>query len=517
MQTPKEYLNKNKKIIPCKGKLPTEKGWQKRDFDLEDFKPGSNIGLKLVDDVDIDVETNKSLPFINRYIQPCSAIYGRGNRPRSHLLFKGKSKHKKFSFHKDLEMYYKDLPHGATIIECRHGEDKQSIVPGSIIDGDEVKWCIYEGISPYPGNILEDVSKVALATALSILYPSKGDRDDFCYAVACILAKNTEWKDFEIDEFIMLLAESSGDDDLRKNKGTHAHKQIINGGKIKGFNTIREILGLDNAESIYQMFQWVGVNPPDRRLEELKEKMIFIQDSSSMYDVNEKIEFKKEDFNNRHLYNFPGGKNKKKAFESLMTDYEFQDRIVIGRAVLPGYDYPIAEVGRDHFYLKPGKYLNLYPGAPIEPEKGDVSDWVNSYKQIFGEKDYDYIEQYLSAFIQKIFKHKLDITEEHNREIGPMKIQWGILIVGPEGTGKKGLGETLQRIVGREFVDANARYDELIGNHSEVIYNKLFIFINEVVTTGQIDKKVEISNRLKPFWTDEDSKINPKHIRPFRY
>lgn len=82
---------------------------------------------------------------------------------------------------------------------------------------------------------------------------------------------------------------------------------------------------------------------------------------------------------------------------------------------------------------------------------------------------------------------------------------------------KKGLGETLQRIVGREFVDANARYDELIGNHSEVIYNKLFIFINELVTTGQIDKKVEISNRLKPFWTDEDSKINPKHIRPFRY
>ena len=98
-----------------------------------------------------------------------------------------------------------------------------------------------------------------------------------------------------------------------------------------------------------------------------------------------------------------------------------------------------------------------------------------------------------------------------------MKIQWGHLIVGPEGTGKKALAETLQRIIGREFVDANARYDELIGNHSEVIYNKLFIFINEVVTTGEIEKKVEISNKLKPFWTDEDSKINPKHIRPFRY
>ena len=519
MKTPKDYIDKGKSIVPCEGKKPYHKDWDNKDFTINDFKPGDNIGLKLVDDVDIDIETPISNPFINRYIQPCSAVYGRGKRPRSHLLFKGKAKHKKFVFHKDLESYYKNLPHGSTIIECRHGQDKQSIVPGSFIEGEEVKWNVLEGISPYPGNIFDDVSKVAFATALSIIYPSKGNRNDYCYAVACILAKNTEWKDYEIDEFILFLAESSGDENAKnkRGKGTHAHKQLVNGGKVKGFNTLRMILGLESPQSLYQIFEWIGVNPPDRRLEELKEKMIYIQDSSSMYDVKEKIEFKKEDFNNRHLYNFPGGKNKKKAFESLMTDYEFQERIVIGRAVLPGYDYPIAEVGRDHFYLKPGNYLNLYPGAPIDPEKGDVSDWINSYKLILGEEDYEYLEQYFGAFIQKIFKYKLDLTPEQSEEIGPMKIQWGLLIVGPEGTGKKGLGETLQRMIGREFVDANARYDELIGNHSEVIYNKLFIFINEVVTTGQIDKKVEISNRLKPFWTDEDSKINPKHIRPFRY
>ena len=519
MKTPKDYIDKGKSIVPCEGKKPYHKDWDNKDFTINDFKPGDNIGLKLVDDVDIDIETPISNPFINRYIQPCSAVYGRGKTPRSHLLFKGKAKHKKFVFHKDLESYYKNLPHGSTIIECRHGQDKQSIVPGSFIEGEEVKWNVLEGISPYPGNIFDDVSKVAFATALSILYPSKGNRNDYCYAVACILAKNTEWKDYEIDEFILFLAESSGDENAKnkRGKGTHAHKQLVNGGKVKGFNTLRMILGLESPQSLYQIFEWIGVNPPDRRLEELKEKMIYIQDSSSMYDVKEKIEFKKEDFNNRHLYNFPGGKNKKKAFESLMTDYEFQERIVIGRAVLPGYDYPIAEVGRDHFYLKPGNYLNLYPGAPIDPEKGDVSDWINSYKLILGEEDYEYLEQYFGAFIQKIFKYKLDLTPEQSEEIGPMKIQWGLLIVGPEGTGKKGLGETLQRMIGREFVDANARYDELIGNHSEVIYNKLFIFINEVVTTGQIDKKVEISNRLKPFWTDEDSKINPKHIRPFRY
>ena len=163
-----------------------------------------------------------------------------------------------------------------------------------------------------------------------------------------------------------------------------------------------------------------------------------------------------------------------------MRDAEFQDKIVQGRAVLPGYDYPIAEIDKGHFYLKPGKYLNLYPGPPIEPEKGNVLDWVEPYKLIFGEKDYEYIEQYFGAVIQKIFKYKLKLPAKELNEIGPMKIQWGHLIVGPEGTGKKALGETLQRIVGREYVDANARYDEIIGNHSEVIYNKLFIFINEI-------------------------------------
>ena len=106
-------------------------------------------------------------------------------------------------------------------------------MPGSIIDGEEVKWQIFEGLSPYPGNILEDLSKVALATGLSILFPSVGNRDDYCYAIACILAKHTEWKDYEIDEFVEHMAEHSGASKPKRGKGTHAYKQIANGGKLK--------------------------------------------------------------------------------------------------------------------------------------------------------------------------------------------------------------------------------------------------------------------------------------------
>ena len=47
MKTPQEYLNKKLPIIPCEGKMPIVKAWQDREFQLEDFKPGNNIGLKM--------------------------------------------------------------------------------------------------------------------------------------------------------------------------------------------------------------------------------------------------------------------------------------------------------------------------------------------------------------------------------------------------------------------------------------------------------------------------------------
>ena len=285
MKTVAEYLNKNKSIIPCNGKIPVIPEWQKKEFKLEDFKPDHNIGLKLKEDTDIDIDSQRALPFIYKYVQPCSAVFGRGKKPISHYLFKGISKYKKFFLHKDLEKYYKDLPHGSCLLECRSGGDKQTIMPGSIIDGEEVKWQIFEGLSPYPGNILEDLSKVALATGLSILFPSVGNRDDYCYAIACILAKHTEWKDYEIDEFVEHMAEHSGASKPKRGKGTHAYKQIANGGKLKGFNTLREILGLEDAQSLYKMFEWVGVNPPNKNLEELKKKYVYIEDSASMYNI----------------------------------------------------------------------------------------------------------------------------------------------------------------------------------------------------------------------------------------
>ena len=167
MITPTEYLNKKLPIIPCKEKKPIVAEWQRKDFKIEDFKPGDNMGLKLKDFTDIDIDNPKALPFINKYIQPCSALFGREKQMPMHQLFKGQNKHKKFALHDDLEKYFKNNIHGATIIECRSGEDKQTIVPGSVIGGEKIEWKVFEGISPYPGNLFKDISKVAFASGSS--------------------------------------------------------------------------------------------------------------------------------------------------------------------------------------------------------------------------------------------------------------------------------------------------------------------------------------------------------------
>ena len=97
MLTPAEYLHKNFPIIPCNGKIPKAKAWQKTNFTIDDFHNGDNIGLKLADITDVDIDNVVAHRYIRKYLLPSSAIFGRKSNPNSHILFKGKSKHKKFN------------------------------------------------------------------------------------------------------------------------------------------------------------------------------------------------------------------------------------------------------------------------------------------------------------------------------------------------------------------------------------------------------------------------------------
>ena len=87
MITPEEYLNHNYNVIPCyeNDKRPKGDDWENKPSKLERFGPGDNIGLHLLDHIDIDIDNPVAHKFLARIKQMGCAIYGRKSNPESHF------------------------------------------------------------------------------------------------------------------------------------------------------------------------------------------------------------------------------------------------------------------------------------------------------------------------------------------------------------------------------------------------------------------------------------------------
>ena len=258
-----DWINLGKIIIPCLKGRPIAKDWQKPDFKItkEEWKNKylhCAMGLRLDENIDFDIDNDLTKRFIDKYVKSNGAIYGRPSNPRSHYWWKGQLLKKQFVLPKELEKYYEKFPHGATLCEIRSTSSQYTIVPESKHSkADEyVKWEKYEGINEYVGNLNTDLRKVALSTALCILYASQGQRDNYCAAVAGTLLKHTKWSESEIDEFIYNLALESDDNEAedRAKKGTSGKKANRNLGMPK----LAEIIGC-STRTVAELFNWVGV------------------------------------------------------------------------------------------------------------------------------------------------------------------------------------------------------------------------------------------------------------------
>ncbi len=278
MITPEEYINHNYNVIPCYENEQRPKGedWENKPTKLDRFKPGDNIGLHLLDHIDIDIDNPICHKFLGLIKSRCCAIYGRKSNPESHLLFLGNAEYKKWVMHKSLKSWYDKFRKKATILEIRSGKGFQSIVPGSVVDDEYVEWNKLQKIEPvqYPGDIRKDLELVVFATMLSIIYPDKGQRDDFCYAISCLLKKWGQWSEDKINSFIYELSEASEPPETRdrnsiKDKhGTKAYK----GNTPKGLPWLINEGGYPE-DGIKHIFKIVGITI-GKDTEEEKEKKI---------------------------------------------------------------------------------------------------------------------------------------------------------------------------------------------------------------------------------------------------
>ena len=260
--TPQQWIDQGHDITPCREKKAYTKDWPKKNLTAKDFKPNDNIGLKLKDIADFDIDNPIAQKFIKKYLKSCGAIYGRKHNPESHYLFKESSKFKEFNIPKTLEHLCKDFSHGAHLGEIRSGENRYSIAPNSIIEGDKVEWNKYAKINSYNGDLKLDIGKIMLSTALAILYPAKGTRDIYTTAIAGALANNTDWTGSYIDTFVLNIAENAYTPDenyMQKNgKGTNAKNAIKTKKKTLGMPTLAEKLNC-SVPDIAEMFSWIGI------------------------------------------------------------------------------------------------------------------------------------------------------------------------------------------------------------------------------------------------------------------
>jgi hypothetical protein len=223
-----DWIDLGRVIIPCLKGTPEVKNWASPDFKItkEEWKQKYShceIALRLDQDTDFDIDNPIVRRFTDIYLKNKSSIFGRDSNPTSHYIWNEKLKFKQFILPKELEKFCKKFPHGNTLCEIRSDAKHYTIVPESQHSkADEiVRWESYKGFNKYPGDLKIDLGKIALSTALCILYAGKGQRDAFCTAVAGVLITKTQWSEQEINEFIYEVAIAANDEESNKrdNKG----------------------------------------------------------------------------------------------------------------------------------------------------------------------------------------------------------------------------------------------------------------------------------------------------------
>jgi hypothetical protein len=258
-----QWIDLGRVIIPCLKGKPEIKKWSDETLHIskEEWKNKYShcaIALRLDENIDFDIDNSLVKRFIDKYVVSCGAVSGRSSNPSSHYLWKGKSNYAKFVLPKHFESIYKEFPHGATLCEIRSGSGHYTIVPKSLHfkANEYVEWERYEDIKNYPGDLDSDLRKVALSTALCILYASQGSRDEYCTAIAGILNKHTDWKEDEINTFIYNIAVESNDDEAesRSQKGSTSKSS----GKTFGMPKLAQIWNCD-IKIVAEIFNWIGV------------------------------------------------------------------------------------------------------------------------------------------------------------------------------------------------------------------------------------------------------------------
>jgi hypothetical protein len=136
-----DYRRRGWRVVPVPSgeKGPRLPQWQKLDLRIEDlpqhFGAGVNVGVRLDNLVDLDLDCPEALALADLYLPATEAVFGRQSKPRSHLLYSAADA--KFEAFADPIAPPKIK---STLLEIRTNSGHQTIFPPSIADGERREW-----------------------------------------------------------------------------------------------------------------------------------------------------------------------------------------------------------------------------------------------------------------------------------------------------------------------------------------------------------------------------------------
>ena len=430
-----DWINLGRVIIPCLKGTPEVKDWSSPDFKItkEEWKQKyqhCEIALRLDQDTDFDIDNPIVRRFTDLYLKNKDSIFGRKSNPTSHYVWNEKLKFKQFILPKDLSNYCDKFPHGNTLCEIRSDAKHYTIVPESDHSKarEVVTWEKYKGFNKYVGDLKLDLGKIALSTALCILYASSGQRDLYCTAIAGVLVKHTKWTEEEINEFIHNIAVAANDDEhIKRNKKGTTVKKANN---KYGFPKLAEIVGCDQ-KSIAEIFTWIGINENSNSL---SQELIgdIIEYGSNRYDVVVHTKFQGVVKKKIVTMDGPTLKNKKLFYNAIisqasvwlpeMKEKEFDDIMRLKfESRLISKDY-VEEADENLIFKK--NFNNYIKETKAYTSKKELSNYGLPYFNVKRgqlEFDLDNFEDYLHK--QRINMQRVDLVLKVQRILKARKIK----------------------------------------------------------------------------------------------
>lgn len=263
------YIAEGLDAVPLepRGKAIKVPEWQTRAFNLDDFKPANNVGLRLGKDglADVDLDCPEALALAAEMLPETGFVFGRSSARASHHFFKlippSPSVERKDPVTGDMLIELRCLAHDGSI-------GRQTVAPGSIHAGTGEPIQFEPGVSRIPQNIdadelIEAVNRIAAAALLARYWPARG-RHDAMLSLAGVLAK-AGWLEVEAAAFCRAVYRTVPTHDRAavgriKTEVSSTYRAMAEGVPFTGIPKLKEAIDKRVVDAV---LKWLSINPAE--------------------------------------------------------------------------------------------------------------------------------------------------------------------------------------------------------------------------------------------------------------